>query len=545
MDSDPAPHSTPVSARGPRWTFAVLYACYAVFLLVSLPRYGPTWDVFYEFPRATAYVSHMLGEETPSDVSPWHHLSYEIARSTSRGSLNGCLPSLIAAVTGKIFFEKLQILGYIDAYHLGLVLLWLLFILHFHARLGALHDARVALVATILIALAPRVLGHVPNNMKDVPAMAFATAGLLELAVAITQDRPRRIYWTALFVACAMSSKFVAGVVALPGAVLVYLGLREGRLLPRIPLSTLIPLGCIPIATIVLLIAHWPYLWVPPSELPARLGEIRDMVAIRTGTGASVYPFVMALITTPLPLLIGLVCAGIGAFWKPAETKAERLLLVFYAVWMLSVLAVFSSGRIALFDGIRHFLLFVPPAAILSAWGLIRVSDALLGRLDVGRGSHSRLRALVVSTIVLASAVPIALYHPYEVTYFNALIGGLPGATELELGESALDFDPRDYWGTSVRASVEWANQHLPANATLFVSIPPAFARINPYPLRSDLIYGRPPRIPNLKPHYLVFVNRPGWFTPRERRAIASGELVHQEEIRGVPLSFVYRWPNG
>ena len=124
---------------------AALFPVYSAFLLLSLPRYGATWDVFYEFPRATAYLSHVLGEQTPSGASPWHAMSYQEARSHHGGSANGCLPSLVAAATGKLFFEKLGVLDYVDAYHLGLVLLWLLFVIHFHSRLVELHGPRLAL----------------------------------------------------------------------------------------------------------------------------------------------------------------------------------------------------------------------------------------------------------------------------------------------------------------------------------------------------------------------------------------------------------------
>ena len=203
--------------RPSRRGFAIFFVPYAAFLLLSLPDYGAIWDVPYEFPRATAYLSHALGEETPTRASPWHLLSYEQARSTHGGSVNGCLPSLVAAFTGKIFYEKLRLLDYVDAYHLGLVFLWLIFLIHFHSRLSLLHGARLAFVATVLLALAPRVVGHVPNNMKDVPGLAFGTAALLELAIALTRGLPRRVYLAALLLACAVSSKFVTAIVVFGG----------------------------------------------------------------------------------------------------------------------------------------------------------------------------------------------------------------------------------------------------------------------------------------------------------------------------------------
>lgn len=539
------------AGRNAHVKFALFFVPYAAFLLFSLPRFGPIWDVIYEFPRATAYVSHMLGEETPSGVSPWHHLSYEQARSSHGSSANGCLPSLIAASTGKLFFEKLRLLNHIDGYHLGLVLLWLLFVVHFHSRLTELHGPRLALLATVLLALAPRIVAHVPNNMKDIPALAFGTAALLELAVALTRERPRRIYLTALLVGCAMSSKFVAGIIAAPGAVLVCLALRGGGLVPARRRAYVMALISIPVITVIVLIAHWPYLWVPPATLWVRLHELAEVVGYRSGNGASTYPFIMAVITTPILMLAGLMCAAVAALWKPVECsacppsgrRAERSLLLFYAVWMLAVLAAFSSGRVVLFDGVRHFILFMPPLAVLSAWGILRVSDAALARVAASGRKVQWSKPLLLPLILIASIIPIVRYHPYEITYFNGLVGGLPGATEIRFGANVLNFEPRDYWGTSIRASMDWANEHLPQGAAVWISVPPDFSELEIYRLRADLVYAHPKERDKRRPHFLIFINRQSWLGQREKLVIRRRKLIHQEEIQGIPLSFVYRLP--
>ena len=523
--------------------FAILFAAYAAFVLLSLPRYGPTWDVFNEFPRATAYVSHVLGQETPSGKSPWHRVSYEQARSHHGGSANGCLPSLIAAATGKVLWEKLRWLGYIDAYHSGLALLWLLFVAHFYFRLTELHGPRLALVATVLLALTPRIVAHVPNNMKDVPALAFATAAMLELAVALTRRRPRRIFAAALFAACAMASKFVAAIVVLPAALLVALALRHGGLAPDLRRRCALMLLSVPLLTAVLFVAHWPYLWAPPSVIWERLVMLAEPIGRRTGSGPSLYPLMMAVITTPILTLAGLFCAAVAALLKPAEERRERVLLAVYAFWMLAVLGVFSSGKIVLFDGIRHFLLFLPPAAVLSAWGLLRASDTILARI-AGRGGGRRWpAALALAMIVLASLAPIALYHPYEIAYFNGLVGGLPGATRFSFGRAFRAYEPGDYWGTSVRACVEWSALHLPAGAAVWISVPDVFAPRRLFRLRRGLAYVRPADRQEGRPHYLIFAYRRGWFGREEKVALRGGEVVHREVVREVPLSFVVRLP--
>jgi hypothetical protein len=297
------------------------------------------------------------------------------------------------------------------------------------------------------------------------------------------------------------------------------------------------------VLTVAVLIGHWPYLWAPPAVIWERLGDVFRAGATRTGARASWYPFVMAAITTPLVTLVGLAAAvrwpRRGAALESSTgtptgtlTGGARALGPFLWIWVLSVLAVFSSGVLTLYDGVRNFLLFLPPVAMLAAIGLVRLGDAL-------RPRHGLATALALA--LAGNAVPIALYHPYEVTYYNALIGGLPGATDLDFGERVFDFEPRDYWATSVRACMRWVDANAPDGACVFVSLPPLFGELKVYPLRPGLLQVAPDKAPPGAPRYLVFPNRRRWFGDAEHAAIATGELVHQEEARGVPLSFVYR----
>ncbi len=520
--------------------FVLFFAGYALFLLLALPGYGPTWDVPLEFSRATAYLDNALGNPTPSGISPWHQMGYEHARSSICGSLNGCLPSLIAAVSGKILFEKSGLMGYIDAYHCGLVFLWLIFLIYFYLMLSTLHDRRTALIATILLALAPRVLGHVPNNMKDIPALAFASLSLLEFALAVTRNRPRRIYLAGILFACAISSKFTAAIVVAPAIVMLYLAFRK----TDIPKSFLLPILSVPVLTLAVLIIHWPYLWVLPATLWERLVDLAAAATCRKGSGVpSIYPVLMTLITTPPVMLFGLVCLPVAALRPPRFKREEALLLGFYASWLFFVLFVFSTGRIALFDGVRHFLLYMPPAAILSAWGMVRMFDMAKGKVRFFRNMPARWREAVAGSVLLgASILPVALYHPYEVTYFNFLAGGLPGATQIQFGPEVLDYEPRDYWATSLRSAMNWVNQHLPDDSELWISIPRHLGAL--FELRPGLSLVRPDERQPGKPYYLIFVNRKDFFTPLEYYAMSKGELVHKVEIKGVTLSSVYKMPD-
>lgn len=512
--------------------FFYAWLIYAAFLIGSLPDYGVTWDVYLEFPRATALVDHFLPERAGGEIpSPWKGLSYEAASSRNFMAQNAMLPSIIAALSGKLFFEYLHVLGPIDAYHLGLVLLWLCALLYMYQRLTQLHSRDMALCSMLFLMLAPRVLGHVPNNMKDVPAMAFVAMAVLDVACALRLGRPGLLAVAGLFFGAALSSKLTAGIGLLPIAVLLVVRLKQGGL----PRRYWLPLASAPVLALAVFVGHWPYLWVPPVELWHRLVEWRSVIAIRSGSHSlSLYPAVLLFVTTPVPTLL----AGLGSvvpLWRWIGVE-DRGLFFAYLLWFLGILGAFSSGMIALFDGIRHFLHVWPPLAFLAGWGVSMLSARLFARAP--RMAPFRLQITALALVVLL--VPsVLLYHPYEVTYFNALIGGLPGATTLRFDpDRVLDFEARDYWGTSVRRAVRWANANLPENAVVSVSLPPR-AQIA-YPYRSDF---RMALTEVGVTEYLILLNRPLWFREADSLALSTGEILHQEEARGVPLTFVIRMP--
>jgi hypothetical protein len=537
---------TPTAQRSLRTThgaFAVLLVVYGAWLIITLPQYGVTWDVFLEFPRATGYVNHFLPGTSGTGLSPWHHMSYEEAKTNPSESSNGCLPSLCAALAGKVFFEWLGLLNHIDSYHLGLTLVWIAAVGHFYFRLQELHSPRHALLASILLGLAPRIVGEVHNNMKDLPCMAFASAGFLEMAIGVKRNRAGHLVAAGILFGCALSSKFTAALMVLPVAAYLWLSFRGSGWFPRPPWRFSLAIAAMPLFAVTILYAHWPYLWVRPAELRDRLAGLAKVISVRSISGGpSIYPLAMIAITTPILVLGGLGLALAFTVRKASrQTMAGPLRWVWWT-WLLSVLCVFSSGRVALFDGIRHFLLVWPPLAVLSAWGLLQGLVALDARLAGGTGAHRWLFPTAIGTILVTSTGPDLLYHPYEITYFNALVGGLPGATRIRFGPPVLEFEPRDYWGTSVRRAMRWINENLPTGAAVSFGIPNRLYHV--YPLRSDLVWVARRQHTIGRPHYVVFLNRRRWFTDLEKGAMSQGELVHQETSRGVPLAMVYRLPD-
>jgi hypothetical protein len=128
--------------------------------------------------------------------------------------------------------------------------------------------------------------------------------------------------------------------------------------------------------------------------------------------------------------------------------------------------------------------------SILSAWERIPVRT-----LRFRRGISM---IAVVATVFYLMTI-VVRYHPYQLSYYNELIGGAKGA----FGKFDLD-----YWGSSQKQAIQWVNQNAPQGATVHVvMIPDVAAKY----IRADLL-------PKLNTQgfdgsdYVVFLNRQSFF---------------------------------
>jgi hypothetical protein len=98
--------------------------------------------------------------------------------------------------------------------------------------------------------------------------------------------------------------------------------------------------------------------------------------------------------------------------------------------------------RMPLYDGLRHFLFFVPLLAVLAG-----VSVSVFLRSPAGR--RGKVAGLAVLTAAcLVTLVDMVRLHPYESVYFNRLVaGGM---------KAGIDRYEGDYWCLSYKEGCEW-----------------------------------------------------------------------------------------
>jgi 4-amino-4-deoxy-L-arabinose transferase-like glycosyltransferase len=140
------------------------------------------------------------------------------------------------------------------------------------------------------------------------------------------------------------------------------------------------------------------------------------------------YPWFYFAVTVP----IGLHALGVLGV---ARTARNRLHTDF--VWLLlaaiAIFLVLFSTRIAVYDGERLFLVTFP------LWAMV-IGRGFNEAWAWARSGAVRLAALLV--LLAMQAYGTVSMHPFGLSYYNVLVGGLPGAERLGLELT--------YWGDTV-----------------------------------------------------------------------------------------------
>ena len=285
------------------------------------------------------------------------------------------------------------------------------------------------LVAGLSLILMPRVFAHAHLAALDTFISLFFTLALVGFLWASRQ--PRWILAMALaglLWGLALLTKIHAWFV--PPLVLVWV-------ITQLPIRRAIPAYLVWLATgFLVFFLGWPWLWADPlGRLSAYLGTGVARVSIRVlyfGTTYADrdvpwhYPWVYFLVTVPVGLL-GLAAWGtIQGWFDPAYRAVTR----FWVASILIFLILFSTG-VAVYDGERLFLIVFPALAILVGQGFGFVWNRA-----------RRAGRVVLIGFVFAQATGLIWMHPFGLSYYNLLVGGLPGAERLGLELT--------YWGDAV-----------------------------------------------------------------------------------------------
>jgi hypothetical protein len=262
----------------------------------------------------------------------------------------------------------------------------------------------------------------------------------------------------------------------------------------------------------------------------------------------SSYPLRCLLFMTP-PVV--LAAAAIYAWRGRRFPTRDKLVWALLLIWTALPLVRVSMPGAGFYDANRHFIEYVPGLCAMAGAGADWAIDAL------GKWRPARARVVTAATFVglgIALVWPVAETHPFETTYFNALVGGLGGAERMGVLSAAPPLERAsgaegDYWYNSLRDGLAAMRTMLRPGQTLSACGPwPAqvqanwdFAEPLPYvgdvrghieeaTLSADLLYAVPREGPSSSWQRIRELERT---RPILRRVMRGGGLVY--EVFGRP----------
>lgn len=522
--------------------FAILATCiFFITGVVTLNNYGFTWDeglgdAFFG-ERYLRFFSSLnpIYLQFNKDFSQLTNLPVDFSINAWRSSpfIFPPFSGLPSAVTMYLFSYKLKLLDPIDGFHLSTIVIFTLFLIvlyyFFKPRLGQLP----AIFGMIALSSFPRIWGDMHFNIKDVPETVFF--GLSILSYLYWWENPnwkRAIYFGLMFsfaFLTKVNSFFIPFILILGVWVLPIPKVLHGRKIFFFAQHSIMV-----ITAFIVTVISWPYLWINKSGFSQFVFSFLGQGNRVGNKYFQLEPIKLALGVMPEYFLI-LLFIGLGYSIYQA-VKFQSLLHKLLVIWFIFPILRISMPFMVNFDGIRHYMEFLPAAAIISGIGFTSILTFL-----------SRFKSIIYKSITIFLLLAVysnlfviySRYSQYEYLYYNSIIGGLNGAKKL-FGD---DF-ASDYWGSSYRKGFEWINLHAEPGAFLFVPVANHISLITDKVwIRNDIIViNQEKNYTNVNgPTYIMILNRPNFFGEEENKLTNYSQPVFNIQVDKVPILFIYK----
>jgi Dolichyl-phosphate-mannose-protein mannosyltransferase len=530
---------TPNKSRTSRWLIPLVLFVGTLLLIGATSKdYGVTWD---EPPYFHASDLHMrwISDFTENIASgrlrrslddqtikaAWHWNPYNVPH-----------PPFSRIISGSIKEISPQFLDKFSAYRMGPALFFAVLVTVMFLWMTELFGTSTGLFSALAVVLTPNLFGYAHFAVTDLPlaAMWFLTAysfwkGLSNWKWSVVLG----IVW-----GLALATKFPAALIPIPLILWAHIFHRDKYVNNVFALLFLAP---------VVMIATQPYLWhhtglrvleflyegISRAYRPDANFPIYFFDQLYTTKQLPwYYSFLIIGITIPEPLL-ALAFVGLGSIpWS----KQRSATLFFLGNTAFVLLMGLLPGAV-LHDGVRQMLSALPFLAGLASAGFYVLTTSLL---NLARGTTrfhqiANLRAKIIAILLLllcfSPALDLYLCHPFQLSFYNRLVGGVRGAYERGL-------ETTYFMEAFIPPFLRALNEKLPKNATINAS----FANfIFEFYQKEGILRGDIRIVRSQPVDFYLLLNRRSILAPRERTLIGSAARPYiSVEVAGVPLVLVF-----
>lgn len=320
---------------------------------------------------------------------------------------------------------------------------------------------QAGILAMIFLYLSPRFLGHSLMNPKDIPfAMGYIMSlyyfilTLKELPTVNWKNMLGLAFGIGVAIGVRAGGLLVVAIIGLFGAIHFFMKYGFKSLFTPVTLKYLQAVALPVLGGLIIAILFWPYALQSPvknimeslAELSAYSIDIRLLFAGKTTYAQNIpnsYLPTWVAFTVPFFILIGLLLF-IGLSGKLLKKYASLPILMLIFGFVFPFVYIVYQGS-TLYDGWRHLIFPYTCGVILAAlaWNYL---------FDIFKGNKMATYGLigVLTLCALDPALFVIKNTHYPYVYFNALAGGISGA----YGNYETD-----YWGTSIKQSVDWLEE--------------------------------------------------------------------------------------
>lgn len=440
-----------------------------------------------------------------------------------------------------ILGEVTKFMDPVDAFHFAKIFMATVFLIIFFFVIKKYLSWQIALSSVFFLAFYPRFWGDIHFNPKDIPLLIFFSLTIFSYKRWLQNKSPLNVFVVGLLAGATIAIK--ANAVFIP--FILILGLWKidhsfDELKEKIPILVNELIQHIGMMVIALLtyIVSWPYLYVQNNPINGILKYFSFIISQGGRRGPiefQIAPLVQVITTMPEIMLIFLI---IGLVYSLNQIiKTPNSIYRLFIFWLIVPIARVCMPGMVNFDGIRHFLEFLPASCVLAGIGLWQTGVLFKKKLPV----YGKLlfNGIVIITIINISYALIST-NPHQYLYYNRLIGGISGARE-KFGPNEVT----DYWGVSYRKGINWINENAEKDAKVIVPVAGWLVELTePIWMRDDIEYLSIESVINLKQLndtiFVMVLERPGYFDQVAEYVVENFDEVFVESIQGVKLMTIY-----
>ncbi|MBK8412352.1 MAG: glycosyltransferase family 39 protein [Sandaracinaceae bacterium] len=445
----------------------------------------------------------------------------------------------------------------------------LLFLIYlFGARV---FGRQAGVFAAVSFALLPRVFYHAHLNAFDVPITLMITWTTYCYWRSLT--RPRWAILTGIAFGMSLATKHnswvLPGIFGIHFAWVAWNERSYRKAHPRLPARlSLVPRWLFSMLLIgpALFVAMWPWLW---HDTLARFGQYAGFHLHHEYYNMAYfgvnyfqppfpisYPFVMMAYTVPLTLLLlsalallerarALVPrAWLARLWPRGSYQADRRATdVLLVGALLAPMVIIALPSTPIFGGTKHWFPSYPFLCLYAGYGYMRLARLLRPMIAprlAARGleglAGTPMRLVFGAVLLAPSAIETMHSHPFGLSHYTYLAGGVPGAADHGMN--------RQFWGFTTGSVAPWLLTQMPEGGTVYVC-DTTFQAVSM--LHRDGVWPASIRpTPNLASADFVLVHHEHHFAEVEFQAwVAFGSLTpaHVLTYDGVPIVTIYENP--